>query len=45
VRDVNFFARTLTVAHTINEVDGAWIEGDGKTASSRRTIALPQIRR
>jgi integrase len=39
---VDFFRRTLTVSTTVNEVDGVFYEGTGKTAGSRRTISLPK---
>jgi integrase len=38
---VDFLRRTITVRATINEVEGRFVEGDGKTMASARTIALP----
>lgn len=38
---VDFLRRTLTVRATINEVEGDFVEGTGKTLSSRRTISVP----
>ena len=38
---VNFLRRTLTVRATLNEVEGNFVEGSGKTQSSRRTISVP----
>lgn len=42
VGSVDFLRRTLTVSATVNEVEGQFVAGDGKTASSVRTISLPQ---
>lgn len=39
---IDFLRRTLTVRATINEVEGRFVEGGGKTASSARTISVPQ---
>ncbi len=38
---VDFLRRTVTVGATINEVDGQFVEGDGKTMAAARTISLP----
>jgi len=38
---VDFLRRTLTVRATMNEVEGNFVEGAGKTLSSRRTISVP----
>ena len=38
---VDFLRRTLTVRATLNEVEGNFVEGSGKTRSSRRTISVP----
>jgi len=42
VGGVDFLRRTLTVEATINEVEGRFVAGDGKTESSVRTISVPQ---
>jgi integrase len=39
---VDFLRRTLTVRATLNEVEGTFVEGTGKTQASRRTISVPQ---
>lgn len=39
---IDFLRRTVTVEATINEVDGRFVDGDGKTESARRTIKLPR---
>ena len=38
---IDFLRRTLTVRATLNEVEGNFVEGGGKTHSSRRTISVP----
>lgn len=38
---VDFLRRTLTVRATLNEVDGRFVEGRGKTVASGRTISVP----
>ena len=38
---VDFLRRTLSVRATLNEVEGNFVEGDGETRWSRRTIAVP----
>ena len=38
---VDFLRRTVTVRATINEVEGRFVAGEGKTASSVRTISVP----
>lgn len=43
VGSIDFLRRTLTVQATINEVEGRFVEGDGKTAASVRTISLPRL--
>ncbi len=43
VGSVDFLRRTLTVRATINEVEGRFVEGDGKTTASVRTISLPRL--
>lgn len=39
---VDFLRRVMTVEATINEVEGRFVAGDGKTESSVRTISVPQ---
>ncbi len=39
---IDFLRRTLTVRSTLNEVDGTFVEGRGKTVASERTISVPQ---
>ena len=41
VGKVDLVRRTISVAATINEVEGRIVEGDGKTAGSRRTFSIP----
>lgn len=43
VESIDFLRRTVTVQATINEVDGRFVEGDGKTTASVRTISLPRL--
>ena len=43
VGSIDFLRRTLTVQATINEVEGRFVEGDGKTTASVRTISLPRL--
>ena len=38
---VDFLRRSLTVSATLNEVEGTFVEGPGKTLTSRRTISVP----
>jgi len=38
---IDFLRRTLTVRATLNEVEGNFVKGAGKTLSSRRTISVP----
>jgi integrase len=38
---IDFLRGTLTVRATLNEVEGNFVEGSGKTHSSRRTISVP----
>lgn len=40
---IDFLRRQLTMRETVNEVEGKIVVGDGKTLSSVRTIALPQL--
>jgi integrase len=42
VGKVDLVRRTITMAATINEVEGRIVEGHGKTAGSRRTFSIPQ---
>jgi len=39
---VDFLRRTLSVRATLNEVEGSFVEGAGKTQASRRTISVPE---
>jgi integrase len=41
VAAMDFLRRALTVRATLNEVEGNFVEGTGKTLSSRRTISVP----
>lgn len=43
VRGIDFEHRTLTIEHTINEVDGMLVHGNGKMGSSVRTLHLPEF--
>lgn len=43
VGSIDFLRRALTVQATINEVDGRFVVGDGKTNASVRTISLPRL--
>ncbi|MHB1498508.1 MAG: tyrosine-type recombinase/integrase [Acidimicrobiales bacterium] len=38
---IDFLRRSLAVRSTLNEVEGNFVEGTGKTLSSRRTISVP----
>ncbi|HWE09531.1 MAG TPA: hypothetical protein VG325_09250 [Solirubrobacteraceae bacterium] len=38
---VDFLRRPLTVRATLNEVEGRFVEGRGKTVASGRTISVP----
>ena len=40
-RSIDLRRKTVTVDHTINEVEGHLVEGEGKTETSVRTIAIP----
>jgi integrase len=42
VGDVEFLRRTITVTETVNEVEGTFVQGPGKTPTSRRTISAPK---
>ncbi len=41
--DIDMQERTLKVERTVSRVTGRHIEGDPKTANSKRTIALPHF--
>ena len=41
VAAMDFLRRALTVRATLNEVEGNFVAGTGKTLSSRRTISVP----
>jgi integrase len=38
---IDFLRRTLNIKETLNEVEGRFIEGHGKTCTSVRTISVP----
>jgi integrase len=38
---IDFLRRTLTVRATLNEVEGRFVEGRGKTVASGKTISVP----
>jgi integrase len=42
VDSIDFRRRTLTVRDTINEVEGRFVDGTGKTGVAHRTISVPQ---
>ncbi len=43
VGSIDFLRRSVTVQATINEIEGRFVEGDGKTNASVRTISLPRL--
>ncbi|MCP3859313.1 MAG: site-specific integrase, partial [Phycisphaeraceae bacterium] len=40
---IDWMRRTVTIAETVNTVEGQLIIGDPKTKMSRRTVALPEV--
>jgi integrase len=42
IGSIDFLRRTLTVRDTINEVEGRFVDGTGKTEAAQRTLSVPQ---